>query len=150
MSWLAITSTGPTSSPGQQRSDLPADLMKRLIALAAILAVLLVGSPVSAFTVNGTFTDDDGNVHEANIQAIAVAGITNGCGGTSYCPVDTVTREQMASFLVRALGLQPLSSGPFVDLLPNVHAPDVNAIAAAGITLGCDTNRFLPDRPGAP
>lgn len=121
--------------------------MKRLVAIGAVLAMVLVGSPVSAFTISGTFTDDDGNPHESNIQAIAEIGVTNGCGGTSYCPGDVVTREQMASFLVRALGLQPVSTGPFVDLLPNSHAADINAIAVAGITLGCDSNLFCPTDP---
>jgi hypothetical protein len=34
-------------------------------------------------------------------------GITTGCGGGSYCPVNNVTRSQMAAFLARAfLGMQ--------------------------------------------
>ncbi|HSK23154.1 MAG TPA: S-layer homology domain-containing protein [Egicoccus sp.] len=39
------------------------------------------------------------------IQAIADAGITGGCGGGDYCPDAPVSRQQMASFLVRAFGL---------------------------------------------
>ena len=121
--------------------------MKRLLAIASVLCLLTVGTPVAAFTISGTFTDDDGSVHEPAIQAIAELGITNGCGPSLYCPTDQVTRQQMASFLVRALDLNPVSSGPFVDLLPNVHAADINALAAAGITLGCDTNLFCPLDP---
>lgn len=45
------------------------------------------------------------SVHYDSIQALAGAGITLGCGGGSFCPNDVVTREQMASFLVRALEL---------------------------------------------
>lgn len=121
--------------------------MKRLVALAAVVCVLAVGAPVGAFTISGTFTDDDGSVHEPAIQAIAELGITNGCGPALFCPADQVTRQQMASFLVRALDLSPLSSGPFTDLLPNVHAGDINALAAAGITVGCDTDLFCPLDP---
>ena len=121
--------------------------MKRLVVLAVVLSLVAVATPTAAFTVSGTFTDDDGSVHEPDIQAIAEIGVTNGCGPSLYCPIDQVTREQMASFLVRALGLTPLSSGPFIDLLPNVHAGDINALAATGITLGCDTNRFCPTEP---
>jgi hypothetical protein len=113
----------------------------------SVLALALVSGPVPAFSISGTFTDDDGSVHEPDIQAIAEIGVTNGCGPALYCPTDVVTREQMASFLVRALDLQPLGSGPFTDLLPNVHAGDINALAAAGITLGCDTNRYCPTDP---
>jgi hypothetical protein len=121
--------------------------MKRFVVALSVLALALVSAPIPAFSISGTFTDDDGSVHEPDIQAIADIGITQGCGPNLYCPADVVTREQMASFLVRALGLQPLSSGPFTDLLPNVHGGDINALAAAGITLGCDTNRFCPTDP---
>jgi len=48
------------------------------------------------------FTDDNGNTHEGNINRIAQAGITGGCGGTKYCPSASVTRGQMAAFLRRA------------------------------------------------
>ncbi|MDF1597148.1 MAG: PQQ-dependent sugar dehydrogenase [Acidimicrobiia bacterium] len=60
------------------------------------------------------FTDVDG-VHEANINAIAAAGITLGCNpdGTLYCPTDPVRRDQMASFLGRALGFTPVAVAPF-------------------------------------
>lgn len=36
------------------------------------------------------------------IKQLAAEGITTGCGGGNYCPDDTVTRAQMAAFLVRA------------------------------------------------
>lgn len=45
------------------------------------------------------------NVHHDSIQALAGAEITLGCGGGNFCPGDSVTRAQMASFLVRALKL---------------------------------------------
>ncbi len=48
------------------------------------------------------FTDDDGSIFEAEIDALAAAGITRGCTVDSFCPDEQVTRAQMASFLVRA------------------------------------------------
>jgi hypothetical protein len=48
------------------------------------------------------FTDDEGSAHEANINRIAAAGITGGCGGSRFCPNGVVTRGQMAAFLHRA------------------------------------------------
>lgn len=121
--------------------------MKRLIAVSIVLAIALVSAPGTALSISGTFTDDDGSVHEPDIQAIAEIGVTNGCGPALFCPANTVTREQMASFLVRALELQPVATGPFTDLQPNVHLGDINALAAAGITLGCTTDRFCPADP---
>ncbi|MGQ0609441.1 MAG: S8 family serine peptidase [Chloroflexota bacterium] len=49
------------------------------------------------------FTDDEGSIHENDINALAASGITAGCGGTRYCPSNPVTRGQMAAFLHRAV-----------------------------------------------
>ena len=51
-----------------------------------------------------TFRDDDGSSHEADIERIAAAGITRGCGPQRFCPLDPATRGQMAAFLHRAQG----------------------------------------------
>ncbi|MEX0658957.1 MAG: S-layer homology domain-containing protein [Egibacteraceae bacterium] len=50
------------------------------------------------------FTDIDDSVHRARINAVAAADITAGCSEDRYCPRLPVTRDQMASFLARALG----------------------------------------------
>ena len=39
------------------------------------------------------------------IKQLAAEGVTSGCGGGNYCPNDSVTRAQMAVFLVRAFNL---------------------------------------------
>ncbi len=56
------------------------------------------------------FTDVSGGSHAANIDALAVAGITGGCSRDPlrYCPANSVTRAQMATFLARAPGLVEL------------------------------------------
>ncbi len=51
------------------------------------------------------FTDDEGNTHEGNINRVAAAGITAGCGPNTFCPNGLVTRAQMATFLSRAYSL---------------------------------------------
>ena len=53
------------------------------------------------------FADTAGNTHEANIDALATAGVTAGCktDPLRYCPDKPVTRGQMATFLARALGI---------------------------------------------
>ena len=48
------------------------------------------------------FGDDNGNLHERNINALAIAAITGGCAPGRYCPAGAVTRGQMAAFLRRA------------------------------------------------
>jgi hypothetical protein len=51
------------------------------------------------------FSDDDGNFHEGNINAVADAGIAAGTSATRYSPGLAVKRAQMASFLVRETDL---------------------------------------------
>ena len=78
--------------------------MRRTFALIVALTFLLgsVGVQAAEIAPGGTFWDDDGNIHEPQIEAIAAANITFGCGGDRYCPSESVTRGQMAAFLKRA------------------------------------------------
>jgi predicted outer membrane repeat protein len=39
------------------------------------------------------------------VKQLAAEGITAGCGGGNFCPLQNVNRAQMATFLVRAFGL---------------------------------------------
>ncbi|MGH8925098.1 MAG: S-layer homology domain-containing protein [Acidimicrobiia bacterium] len=112
----------------------------------AALALLLTASPAAAAGISGAFTDDDGSVHESDINGIAEVGITKGCGSTNFCPRGGVTRAEMASFLVRAMELAPQDTGPFTDIGSNIHAPNINALAAAGITAGCSATTYCPDQ----
>ncbi len=72
------------------------------------------------------------------------AGITAGCTPTKFCPLATVTREQMASFLVRGLDLPPTGKDFFTDDESSAHEADINRLAASGITGGCAAGRFCP------
>lgn len=120
--------------------------MKRWGTLAIILALLSVGAPAALAELppGGTFIDDDGSVHEPDIEAIFADGITNGCSTGRFCPNDPVTRAQMARFLVRALDLAPAATSPFSDS-GGPFLDDINRLAAAGITDGCGSGRFCPD-----
>jgi hypothetical protein len=90
------------------------------------------------------FADDNGNKHEANINRLASKGITSGCGPRLYCPDGVVARDQMASFLVRALGLPSSATDWFTDDNGNKHEARINAFAQGGITSGCGAGRFCP------
>ncbi len=98
------------------------------------------------------FDDTADSVFAADISALAAAGITRGCDppvNDLFCPDDVVTRGQMAAFLVRGLGLAEGSVG-FDDTADSVFAADISALAAAGITRGCDppvNDSFCPDDP---
>jgi hypothetical protein len=117
--------------------------------LASILA-LLVAVPGAAFadlSPGGTFLDDDGSVHEPDIEAIAAAGVTNGCNaaGDRFCPADGVTRGQMAAFIVRLLELPGGEPDRFDDDNGSIFEAVIDSLAAAGITTGCTSTSFCPD-----
>jgi hypothetical protein len=121
------------------------------LLLASVLALIVVSTPLTAQIdlPGGHFLDDNGNVHEPNIEAIAIAGITAGCNeeGTAYCPEEQVNRAQMATFLTRALDL-PAGSATFGDVSDgNVHGESIAALASAGITAGCEPGLFCPWDP---
>jgi hypothetical protein len=90
------------------------------------------------------FSDDEASIHEADINALAASGITLGCGGGVYCPTSPVTREQMASFLVRGFHLPQTATDYFSDDSASPHQADINALAASGITLGCGGGVYCP------
>jgi hypothetical protein len=91
------------------------------------------------------FTDDEGSVHEANINRLRAAGITAGCAATTFCPNGLVTRAQMASFLTRALDLDATSTDYFTDDEGNKHEANINRLRAAEITFGCGPTTFCPN-----
>ena len=75
------------------------------------------------------FTDDDGHWAEADINAVAAAGITRGCGPSSYCPNRTMRRGEAATFLLRIdqlrRTLQP--QAPLAPWTPSGPPPPVPA-----------------------
>ena len=115
--------------------------MSRRLLVLVVLLLAAVAVPLSAAPLGpgGTFRDDDGNIHEGAIEAIADVGITKGCNPPAndrYCPAASVTRGAMAAFLVRALGLAPVASDFFIDDSKSVFEGNINSLAEAGITKG--------------
>ena len=76
--------------------------------------------PPPAPVCQGRFCDDDGSVHEANIEQIAAWEITLGCDAqdaTKYCPSAQITRRQMAAFLHRAVSQRwPIQTPEDIEL----------------------------------
>ena len=122
--------------------------------VAVLMLTLLPATGASAQTElgpGGTFYDDDRNVHEGNIEALAAAGITQGCDDeiALYCPDRPVTRGEMAAFLIRALDLPRVDTDTFSDDDASIFETEIDSIAEAGITRGCDpptNDRYCPDR----
>lgn len=91
------------------------------------------------------FLDDETSSLEPAINSVAGVGLTLGCGPGVFCPLATVTRGQMAAFIVRTLSL---SAGPdrFTDDNGHAFESEINALAQAGITVGCTSSAFCPDQ----
>jgi hypothetical protein len=96
------------------------------------------------------------NPFYAFIEQMAVRGITQGCGGGNYCPTDLVKRQEMAAFIVRALGETnpPVpATQRFADVPPdNPFYAFIDRLFVLGITQGCgfdDQGRryFCPTDP---
>ena len=124
--------------------------------LVAALADADAAGIVDAFGVAGSqgsidFADDDNSTFEADIERLAAAKITMGCNppaNSKYCPDRRVTRGQMAAFLARALKLSNRGSVDFVDDDGSMFEAEIEMLATAGITAGCNpptNNRFCPD-----
>lgn len=84
------------------------------------------------------------------IKQLAAEGITVGCGNSNYCPDATVTRAQMAVFLLRSkytsTYIPPSADGDFTDVsLSHPMAAWIEQLAAEGITSGCGEGTYCPD-----
>ena len=128
-----------------------ARVIRLLSVTVAVVLLLVSGVLANGLPPGGTFADDDGNIHEPNIEAIAAVGITRGCdppANALFCPSSAVTRGQMAAFLVRALNLSERGDDAFVDDDGSIYEGDIERLAAAGITRGCNppaNDRYCPD-----
>lgn len=89
------------------------------------------------------------------IEAALHAGVTNGCGAAAYCPESSLTRGQMAVFLLRAA-----ESGSYTP--PTCEAghqafrdvrfdsrfcPWIEELSDRGVVRGCASDRFCPSAP---
>ena len=143
VAWLGAEGITDGCNPPWRDAYCPARELTR--GQAATLLVRAFDIPA---TTDDRFVDDDGSVHEADINALAVAGITRGCGAVRFCPDDGLTRQQMASMIARALDLPAAdTAATFVDDDGSGHEADIERIAAAGITRGCADTEFCPLRP---
>jgi parallel beta-helix repeat protein len=91
-----------------------------------------------------------GNTFYAFIEQMAVRRITEGCDTNPlrYCPLDPVLRDQMAAFIIRALGEFDPPDPPFqrfLDVPPSQpFYRFIDRMAVLGITNGCDVNLYCP------
>lgn len=79
--------------------------------MATFMSKVLTAMGIELTAEHAGFTDVAGNVHETYIRRAAGAGIAGGYSADTYGPSDSVTRAQMATFMMRTLDIA-LQSGP--------------------------------------
>jgi hypothetical protein len=108
----------------------------------AEMASFLVRALDLPATAEDYFIDDGHTIHEGAINRLAASGITKGCGdpdGKTYCPDRPIKRGEMAAFLVRAMGyVDDGGKDWFTDDGDSIFETDINRLAAAGVTKGCN------------
>ena len=99
------------------------------------------------------FPDVTANSWAANyVNALYSTGITTGCGGGNYCPTQTVTRDQMAAFIIRALEGNPAAgycgaTSPFTDVpVSSGFCGHVKRMLELNITTGCGGGNYCPSQ----
>ncbi len=127
----------------------PEDPMKRWV-MAVWLVRVLGHKPLTTDT--SQFADVEADEWwSPYTERLAKLEVTAGCktDPPSYCPDRSVTRAQMAAFLVRAFDLEEAPPAGFVDTEESVHSANIDALAPAGITAGCKTDplSYCPDKP---
>jgi hypothetical protein len=123
------------------------EIFNRALSPAEIAAIHDAGSAGKC----KPFTDTDDHIFQPDIEWMADEGITKGCNppvNDKFCPDSSVTRGQMAAFLVRALDLTDTLDDPFLDDDDSIFEADIEKLAAAGITKGCNpptNDMYCPD-----
>ena len=94
------------------------------------------------------YDDDNGSIYEEAANSVTAAGIAFGCGERSYCPESPLLREEMAQLLVLTFSLPSSEVDWFHDDQASAFESSINALRAAGITIGCDPadpGHYCPD-----
>ena len=124
-----------------------AELDRAILAVWVVRVVDGADPPsVGATRFSDVSGDDPWSGH---IERLAGLGITAGYDDGTYRPELSVTRAQMATFLVRAFELPAADPAGFDDVgEDNVHRESIDRLAASGITSGCgDGSGFCPTQP---
>ena len=81
----------------------PAEDVSRAQMASYLAAALAFAAGAMLPGGSDVFADDDGSVHEHNINAVATAGIASGFADGTFRPALAVRRDQIASFVARTL-----------------------------------------------
>ncbi|MBL8228441.1 MAG: SBBP repeat-containing protein [Bryobacterales bacterium] len=119
--------------------------------MALFIVRKLMNGDTFTYTARPFFTDVPATHPQfPHIQKMRDLGITSGCTATTYCPDDSVTRGQMAAFIIRArLGIRSgqTFTFPTTQFFTDVPSTDlfysfIQKMKEFGITSGCTATEY--------
>ena len=120
------------------------------LAMSALVPAMGLVAPASAQEPCQPFIDICGTTHEATIRAIADLAIAGGYADGTYRPDASITRAQMATFIVNAFpgafDLETNAPSPFVDVDPDSTHHDA-IVAVSGNIQGYPDGTYRPHEP---
>lgn len=142
-------------------------LIARFAVLAMVFSLMAVALPASAHSValdstgpcpaatpSAGFTDIGGldATTQTAINCLFAFGITTGTSATTYSPNDTITRWQMALFLIRqaadhGIAIPAATSQGYTDIggFDTATQNAINQITQLGISKGTSSSTFSPN-----
>ncbi|MEK0314948.1 chitobiase/beta-hexosaminidase C-terminal domain-containing protein [Cohnella sp. 56] len=114
--------------------------------VAALILGLDVNTDLKTSSFKDVSADDAGSGYALPyIEALKMAGITDGVGAGVYNPTGKVTREQLAAFLVRIAGMEEVAEQAPQPAKPD---PTVSVWAQSYVMIALESN-LLDAAPGA-
>lgn len=154
----AMAQHGITSGCGNN-GFCPNDNVRR-DEMAIFIVRAIYGNDNFTYTTTPYFTDvAPGAFGFKWIQKLKDLGITSGCTATTYCPADTVARDEMAVFIIRArLGVSIAGPSPtftypsapyFTDATVDTEFafPWIQRMKLENITSGCTATTYCGTDP---
>lgn len=151
-SWIHVTSGGSGTGNGTVSYSVDANTINGIRN-----GTITVSGPTLAAQIFTVYQGKDfadvpsSNAYYTYIGKLVARGVTVGCDSSNYCPNSIVTREQMATFIIRALG-DPNPPTPatqrFTDVPPsNIFYNFIEQMAVRQITVGCGGGNYCPSSP---
>jgi hypothetical protein len=154
-----ITVGGVVATGVVVTSPTSADLSVPALAAGELHDVVLTNPDAQSATLVGGWFADFLDVPQADIfhdfvEKLVRNGVTAGCGGGNYCRDASVTRAQMAVFLLKSKEgpayVPPACTGAVFTDVPctgGIFDPWIEELADRGITGGCGGGLYCPASP---
>jgi hypothetical protein len=147
-----VTGGALTGGQGTNQITFSAGPPGTTITLSVMETAAGCASPAGSRKAQVDFADvPPSNPFRESVNTIARNAITSGCGGGNYCPASSVTRAQMAIFLLRgehggSYAPPPATGTVFGDVSAGAFAAAwIEQLAAEGVTSGCGGGNYCPN-----